>query len=308
MRRFLSILLSVLIIFTLSGCQQPEEPKENPVSPPFFTARDESTGGVVYMLGSMHIGLPNTVYPEEIYSALDECKALACEVDIIALNENLNEVIDAMKVLECGSAAEMMGEDYEEIKNYFVEKGIYSPTLENYIPAMWSTMLTNKAVIDSGFSSDYGTEMVFLSYAKKKNYEIIELETAAEQYAVNAGMSPELQMYSLKSSIDMPYTMLLSQNTMLYNAWSTNNSGVLEMMLSTSDVPDEIAEDYANFAFEMYENRQKKMADFAVQSLKNGDKVMIMVGAAHYYATPDILDFLEEAGYSIEEPDLEQAA
>ncbi len=308
MRKLLSILLSVLVLYTLSGCQKPEETKDNPVSPPFFTARDESTGGVVYMLGSMHIGLPNTVYPEEIYSALDECKALACEVDILALNENPDEVLEAMKVLECGSAAEMMGEDYEEIKNYFIEKGIYSPALEKYIPAMWSTMLTNKAVVDSGYSSDYSTETEFLTYAKKKNYEIIELETAAEQYAINAGMSPELQLYSLKSSIDTPYAMLLSQNTMLYNAWSTDNSSVLEMMLSTSGIPDEIAEDYANFAFEMYENRQKKMADFAIQSLKNGDKVMIMVGAAHYYATPDILDFLEDAGYSIEKPDLEQAA
>lgn len=306
MRRILSILLLALILCT--GCQQPEKIKENPVSPPFFTARDESTGGVVYMLGSMHIGLPNTVYPEEIYSALDECKALACEIDILALNENVNEVRKAMKVLECDSAAEMMGEDYEEIKSFFVEKGIYSPALEKYIPAMWSTMLTNKAVTDSGYSSDYSTEAEFLTYAKNKNYQIIELETAEEQYAVNAGMSPELQMFLLKSSIDSPYTLLLSQNTMLYNAWSTNNSGVLETMLSASGVPDEFADDYAKFTFEMYENRQKKMADFAIQSLKNGDKVMIMVGAAHYYATPDILDFLEEAGYSIEEPDLEQAA
>lgn len=305
MRKFLAIFAAIALIFTLSGCQSNEK---NYVSPPFFTVRDESTGGEVYMLGSMHVGLPNTVYPEEIYDALNRCSALACEVDVIRLGEDRAEVSEAMKVFECESAAELMGEDYDEIKRVFVEKGLYSANYEKYIPAMWSIALTQKAASDSGYSSNFSTEREFLAYARQKNIAIIELETAAEQYQINANQSPALQLYSLKSSVNLPYETLKSQNTALYTAWSENNTLSLEIMLSPSGIPEELSEDFADFYSEMYEKRQKKMADFVIKSLQNGEKIFLMVGAAHFYAKPDILDFLEDAGYSTENVEFKNAA
>ena len=305
MRKILALCTAILLIFTISGCQS--APK-NYVYPPYFTVKDESTGGEVYMLGSMHVGLQNTVYPEEIYAALDRCEKLACEVDVIRLSEDRAEISEAMKILECKSAAELMGEDYDEIKSYFIEKGLYNANLEKYIPAMWSIMLTQKAASDNGYSSEFSTEREFLSYAKKKNFTIIELETAAEQYAVNAGQSLEFQIFSLKSNVNLPYETLKSQSAALYSAWSENNVLMFEIMLSQSGVPEEFAEDFADYYSEMYEKRQKKMADFVIKSLQNGEKVFLMVGAAHFYAKPDILDFLSEAGYSTENVVFENAA
>lgn len=305
MRKILALCTAILLIFTISGCQS--APK-NYVYPPYFTVKDESTGGEVYMLGSMHVGLQNTVYPEEIYAALDRCGKLACEVDVIRLSEDRAEISEAMKLLECKSAAELMGEDYDEIKSYFIEKGLYNANLEKYIPAMWSIMLTQKAASDNGYSSEFSTEREFLSYAKKKNFTIIELETAAEQYAVNAGQSLEFQIFSLKSNVNLPYETLKSQSAALYSAWSENNVLMFEIMLSQSGVPEEFAEDFADYYSEMYEKRQKKMADFVIKSLQNGEKVFLMVGAAHFYAKPDILDFLSEAGYSTENVVFENAA
>ena len=305
MRKILALCTAILLIFTLSGCQKIEK---NYVNPPFFTVKDENTGGEVYMLGSMHVGLPNTVYPEEIYAALDRCSALACEVDTIRLGEDKNEINEAMKIFECESAAALMGEDYDEIKNYFIEKGLYNAKYDKYIPAMWSIVLTQKAAQDSGYSSDYGTEREFLGYAKQKNIAIIELETAAEQYQINASQSPDLQLFSLKSSVDLPYETLKSQHSALYKAWSENDTLSLETMLSQSGVPEELSEDFASYYSAMYEKRQEKMADFVIKSLQNGDKVFLMVGAAHFYAKPDILDFLSKAGYSTENVIFENAA
>ena len=305
MRRILAFCTIFLILFTFSGCQSAEK---NHVNPPFFTVKDENTGGEVYMLGSMHVGLPNTVYPDEIYDALNRCSALACEVDVIRLNEDRAEINEAMKVFECESAAELMGEDYAEIKRIFVEKGLYNANFEKYIPAWWSIAFTQKAASDNGYSSNYSTEREFLSYAKQKNIAIIELETAAEQYQINAGQSPALQLYSLKSSVNLPYETLKAQNTALYNAWRENNVLLFETMLSPSGVPEEFAEDFADYYSEMYEKRQRKMADFVIKSLQNGEKIFLMVGAAHFYAKPDILDFLGEAGYLTENVEFKNAA
>ena len=70
----------------------------------------------------------------------------------------------------------------------------------------------------------------------------------------------------------------------------------------------ELSEDFESFFSEMYEKRQKKMADFVIKSLQNGEKIFLMVGAAHFYAKPDILDFLEDAGYSTENVEFKNAA
>jgi len=79
-------------------------------------------------------------------------------------------------------------------------------------------------------------------------------------------------------------------------------------MLSGGRIPDEIAEDYKKYYSEMYEKRQEKMAEYVVKALKNGEKVFVVVGAAHYFAAPDILDFIEKAGYSVEKFYYENAA
>lgn len=305
MRRIIAIIAALALIFTLGGCKN--VPK-NYVNPPFFTVRDEATGGVVYMLGSMHVGLPNTVYPDEIYGALDECETVACEIDLIELENKRDEVNEAMKVFECGSAAEFMGDDYTEIKRYFTERGIKTDNLNRYVPAMWSITLSQKSAIDAGYETKYGTDREILTIAKEKGKKIFELETAEEQYKINAGQSREFQIFSLKSSVSVPYEQLIAQNKTLYLAWSTNNSFLIETMLSGGRVPDEYAEEYARYFAAMYANRQKKMAEYAVKALKNGEKVFMVVGAAHYFAAPDILDFIEEAGYSTEALNYENAA
>ncbi len=57
-RLFSVILLCAVMLF--SGCGKPE----NMVTPPFFKVVDKETGGVVYMLGTMHVGTENAVYSE----------------------------------------------------------------------------------------------------------------------------------------------------------------------------------------------------------------------------------------------------
>lgn len=303
MRRIFAIIAAIALVFTLSGCKKEEEKSEFPnnyVNPPFFTVRDEATGGELYLLGSMHVGLPNTIYPDIVYSSLDECETVACEIDLLALDNNRDEVNEAVKMFECGSAAEYMGEDYAEIKSYFKSHGINADNLDKYMPVMWSITLSQKAAIDGGYDSKYGTDREILTLAKKKGKKIVELETAAEQYKINAEESPALQMYSLKNAVSLPYSQLIAQNSALYLAWSTGNTAVIEKMLSSSSVPEELSEDYSSYFYEMYGKRQEKMAEYAVNALKNGEKVFIVVGAAHYFAEPDILDFLAKEGYSPE--------
>lgn len=294
-------LFSVILLFAVtlfSGC----ETAENKVTPPFFKAVDGETGGVVYMLGTMHVGLKNTVYPDEVYAALDESDVLAAELDLLALDENRAELAEAMRIMELDgmTAEEYIGDDYREIKDWFAEKGLYNTAYEKYIPAVWSSMLANKLAEDAGYSSDLGTDRTLLTYAKKRDKRIHELESAAEQYRINANEGRELQIYSLLTSVRTDYDEQIRQMRDLYSAWASGDIPALEQMLAADEYPEELAEQYDKFYFEMYEERQVKMAEYIADTLKNGEKAFVAVGAMHYAAAPDIIDLLEEMGYSVE--------
>lgn len=293
-KRFFPILV-VLIVALLSSCKTPE----NRVSPPFFTVTDEQTGGVVYLLGTMHVGVPNTVYPDKVFSAIDECGTLAVELDIEALETNTEELFSAMEMLQCDSAEDFLGEDYAKIKDFFMKKRIYSVNLNGYIPAVWSSTLVNKIAADCGYSSDYGTDRTLLAYAKKHGIKIHEIESAKEQYQMNANEPRELQCYMLKSAVETDYELQKEQMRELYRVWSMSDSAAIEQMLSDEGVPEELSAQYTEYYTAMYTSRQRKMADYALETLRDGQKAFIAVGAMHYFAEPDILDFLESEGYTV---------
>lgn len=287
--------------------QSPEDPQstqssENTITPPFFKAVDKETGGVVYMLGTMHVGTEDAVYSDKVYAALDESDILAVELDLQALEANTAELAEAMQImmLKGSTAAEYIGEDYAEIRDWFVEKGLYNPVYNYYIPAVWSSMMTTRLAEDAGYKSELGTDRMLLTYAKEHKKEIYEIESAAEQYQVNANEGKELQIYMLLETVRTDYDVQIQQMNDLYSAWASGDISALEDMLSADEPPEELAEQYERFYFEMYENRQQKMADYVIDTLKKGEKAFVAVGALHYVAPPDIIDIVEQAGYTVE--------
>lgn len=281
-----------------SGCGRPK----NEVRPPFFKVVDKETGGVVYMLGTMHVGTEDAVYSDKVYKALDESDTLAVELDLQELETNTAELAEAMQLMMLNgmTAKEYIGEDYAEIRDWFIDKGLYNMVYDYYIPAVWSSMLSNKLADDAGFSSDFGTDRLLLTYAKEHNKEIYEIESAEEQYQINANEGKELQIYMLTETVRTDYDIQVQQMKDLYSVWANGDITGMEELLSADEPPEELAEQYDRFYFEMYENRQEKMAKYVTDTLKNGGKAFVAVGALHYAASPDIIDFIEQAGYTVE--------
>lgn len=295
-RLFAVVLICAVMLF--SGCGR----SENEVTPPFFKAVDKETGGVVYMLGTMHVGTKDAVYSDKVYAALDESDVLAVELDLQELEANTAELAGAMQImmLKGCTAAEYIGENYAEIRDWFIEKGMYNLVYDYYIPAVWSSMASTMLAEDAGYNTELGTDRMLLTYAKEHNKEIYEIESAAEQYQINANEGKELQIYMLLETVRTDYDVQIQQMKDLYSAWASGDIAALEDMLSADEPPEELAEQYEQFYFEMYENRQQKMANYVIDTLKNGEKAFVAVGALHYAATPDIIDYVEQAGYTVE--------
>lgn len=277
------------------------------VNPPFFKVTDESTGAVVYMLGSMHVGKPEATYPQKLCDALDECDTLAVEVDIQALEADIMAAAEAMRLMRCPSGKtvkDYMGSDYDEIVRKFTEKGLYSPLYEQYIPALWSSLWSNQMAAECGYDSNCGTDMLLLSYAKEHGKKIDEIESAKEQYQVEANISPKLQMLTLNQTLELSKDEIQEQFDALYNAWRSADMEALEGLVSEEEedesLTEELKAEYDRYYDDMYANRQKKMAEYVMSKLKSGGKTFVVVGALHYAAPPSIRDILTENGYTIE--------
>lgn len=317
MKKRVLAIVTLLAMILFGGCSKKERtPKTNltstsaknsfEVNPPFFKVENEETGAVVYMLGSMHIGKPEATYPQKMCDALDECETLAVEVDLLALQEDYVEMSEAAMELLCKdgkTVRDYMGADYDKIVAKFTEKGLFNQAYEYYVPAFWSSLWSNSFVAECGYDANKGTDMLLLSYAREQGKTIDEIESAKEQYAVEASCSPELQMLTLNQTLELTTEEMKTQYDMLYDAWKSGDINELKALLS-EDSGEELSEtlqnDYEQYYDAMYSNRQKKMAKYVMNKLETGGKTFVVVGAMHYAAPPSILDVLEENGYKVE--------
>lgn len=320
MKKRIVAAVTLLAMMLFGGCSKREKAGEPPkidltstsaenafeVNPPFFKAENGETGGVVYMLGSMHIGKPGATYPQKVQDALDECETLAVEVDLQRFQEDFEEMTEAVEELLCKNGKtvrDYMGADYDRIVEKFTEKGLYNQIYKSYIPAFWSSLWSNTAAAECGYDSDLGTDTLLLSYAKERGKKIDEIETAKEQYAVEASCSAELQMFTLNQTLELSKEETQRQFDMLYNAWKSGSIDELKALLSEDsggELSEKLKADQEQYYDSMYTKRQKKMADYVMNKLETGGKTFVVVGAMHYAAPPSILDVLEENGYKVE--------
>lgn len=305
MRRIIAAVVLCCLLLT-SACRQSAAPVE--VTPPFWVVCDSETGGRVYLLGSMHAGKRGTVYPQHILDAFADSDVVACEVDTVAFSADkklVSECVELMKCADGTTARDYFGESYAEVKNFFRENGIYGANYEDYIPAMWSSLLSSEAAKQCGLSAEYGTESIMLDLAHRQGRRIEEIETARGQYEMSAAAPMSVQVYFLTQAAQSGIEAQLDEMERLYAAWSSFDEAALKQLIEVT-LPDEIAEDYTTYYNAMYTDRQQVMAEYVLEKLRGGEQVFMLVGAMHFYAEPDILDIVSGAGYEIVKRSAEQ--
>lgn len=275
------------------------------LTPPFWVVKDNETGGVLYLLGSMHVGKENAVYPDYVMEAYDRCDTIAAELDTVAANSNLQASIDALQYIMCENgttAADYFGEDYGSVKDFFEEKNQPVYVLDYYVPYYWASSISVAAAADAGLDSQYGTENYFLDMAHEDGKYIVEIESLVEQYEMMGKIAMPLQVQLVMECVgEENYQLQTESISELYNAWSAFDEQYLELLDEEAiEIPDGVShEDFDEYMSLMYYDRQQDMGEAAVKFLKNGSAVFMFVGTAHFYIEDDILTYLENAGYTV---------
>ena len=317
-KKLLRAAAALMAAVLLTGCSGGESsssgggpvniaPAAKEVTPPFWVVEDADTGGTLYLLGSMHAGVEGVQYPDYVMEAYRACDTVAAELDTVAVQQDTEALIEATQclLLQGTTAKEVMGEDlYNRAVEFMTGKGTYFPAMDMYIPFYWASSLSQLLMTDAGLSAAYGTEAIFLESAHTDGKTVVEIESAAEQYGMMAGIPMEMQLYTLETSIgDANYQMQVASMLALYNAWSSFDTQYLGSLNADGSVllPEELKESYGIYWDMMYCDRQVKMAEKAVELLKSGEDVFMFVGAAHFYIEDDLITLIEREGYTVEE-------
>lgn len=294
---------------------QPEEPKtamevdltpeytEGTITPPFWVVEDKETGAQVFLLGSMHVGTQDVVYPDYVMNAYENSNYISPEVDSFRQNLEGEEYSNALDyfTLKEGTAADYIT-DHDATVEFMKKHEMYNPNLEDMIPFYWMSMLSSKVLVDAELYGTFGTENKLLSQAYEEKKEVREVEGYKAQYEMMSSIPMNIQAELLAECIgDENYQTQVDTTRELFEAWSTFDKEYLENLKVYDPETVDDPEGWQKYYDLMYADRQKGMADFVVNALENGDLCFFFVGTMHFYAEPTVIDLIEDAGYTVSE-------
>lgn len=282
------------------------------ITPLLYEVTKDNSSNKIYLFGSIHAA-DDRAYPlpKEVLSAYSKSNYLAVEFDIIDFSSSLKEQMDALKLLlyEDGRTIQdsLSEETYELLIPYLEENDLYIPAYEYYRPALQYSLVSNAQTIKSGLDSDKGIDMYFLEEAKEDEKEILELESAFQQYGLLTNFPDELFDMLIKYSI-MYDKELIKETKELYESWLDGDIKKLTEQTS-EEVDEEILKEFNEYSNlpEMVDNYNDKLiTQRNIQMANNTDKyfleeknVFLVVGLAHIIGEDGIVELLEEKGYTV---------
>lgn len=267
-----------------------------------------ANGDYMYMMGSIHLADESVNYMpdyfEEIYS---ECDALAVEVDINDLMEDLSSsalsMVSKMMYTDGTTIKDHISEEtYDKAVELLKENNLYNSVWDYCIPYMWVSLIESKVYEKSGLDSNYGVDTVLIERANNDNKEVLEIESFEMQMEILTGFSDELQELMLKSYLeDGVIDAQAEAIKQLYDKWKSGTITAEDVNEETdeenlTEKEKALVDEYNNT---LVDERNIGMADKAEEYIKSDDTVLMVVGAAHFYGDSGILQLMEDRGYTI---------
>ena len=181
--------------------------------------------------------------------------------------------------------------------------GSYNYLMPYMKTSLWENSISNQwSRMSYSLSSDKGVDNRLMALAKSHNKPIREVESNLFQVKMLTGWSDALAESMLGSTVSYDLALYYEEVTELYTLWCKGDEAALKEFLKddTSDLTAEELALYKEYQKAMETDRNKHMADVAVQYLESGDTVFYAVGLAHVIAEDGLVNALRDAGYTVE--------
>ena len=206
-------------------------------TPLMWHAVDKKTGGELYLLGSMHAGLDDMcLFPDEVYAAFDECRALAVECDVIEFEKDVSAGIEGMRMLVytdgTGIADHIDRATYEAAAKIMEENGFSRSSMDFYVPILWQQVIDEILTENTPYKYKNGVDRYFISEAKRLGKRIFEIEDPLDTYRAMAALSVRTQTVLLEDEVDPEYIASFGDEiASLYEMWKRGDEDEIEKAL-----------------------------------------------------------------------------
>jgi uncharacterized protein len=263
-----------------------------------FLWRATGRGGVVYLLGSVHM-LSQDYYPLDpaLESSFKDSDLLVEEVDLkemLAPEAQLSILTKGM--LPDGQTLDkvLTPPTYALVSKSVGELGAPIEALQRFKPWMLAIALEGLALQQGGFDPELGLDKHFYDLAQAGGTPVQGLETAEYQMSRFDGMTMAQQDQFLADTLKELDTEKTSVNK-LAGAWKSGDAPAVEQIVLKDLKSDPVM--YQRLLVERNRNWLPKID--ALFSRRG--HAFVVVGAAHLVGPDGLLQMLKAKGYAIEQ-------
>lgn len=258
-----------------------------------------SEDNTVYILGSIHLGVPE-LYPlaPEIKKAFEASDVLAVEADVSKGNPLNNMGLLSKALYPEGKTLKqsVSSDTYKMAKEKLQELSLPIELLAKYKPWFLAITLETLQLTRLGFSPQYGIDFHFLQKARGDK-KIVELESATYQIGLLNSFSPQEQEKFLEYTLK-EINILGEKMEVIIKAWKAGDGRKIRNLLNFQAASES---DLSAIYEKMFYSRNRKMVDKIQGYLQQNQDYFVIVGAGHLVGDKGILYYLEKEGYSTQQ-------
>ncbi len=276
---------------------------DTPASPRIFMWKaTNKAGAVVYLVGSMHLAMPNLYpLPPAMEEAFDKSDTLVVEADITKIDrEAMRKKMDEMGTYPKGDllSKHLTSDGSALLKTFCKENGLSLLAFERMKP--WVASMTLKMILaqKAGLNPSSGIDQHFLAAAADKHKQVVELESPEFQFNMLAGL-PDASM-----ELDLQHTLIDAPRIReavkeLTDAWRAGDAAAVNRIAHDMETGDDPA--LKEMEKVLIDDRNGPMADKIAEKCASEHPLFIVVGAAHLVGEQGVLHLLEAKGFRVEQ-------
>ena len=288
------------------------DPEETESPTPLFYHVTGENGEEMWLMGTIHVGDGRTgKLPQEIMDAFSASDALALECNPGMMEEEMKDPALAQEYANAYYYTDgTTTQDHisnTELYNYAIAlmkaTGFYNYTMPYLKTSMWENNISREWLrMSYALSSDKGVDNRLMQLAKSQNKPIREVESNLFQLKMLTGWSDALAENLLGGALSTELHLYTADQLELYAMWCEGDEAALTKYLKedTSELTAEEKVLWEEYNKAMSTDRNKHMAEVAIEYLESGDTVFYAVGLAHVLAEDGLVNALRDAGYTVE--------
>ncbi len=247
----------------------------------------------VYLLGSIHVLRPSD-YPlaPAVQQAYANSKSLLMEIDLAEIDSEgvQAEMLASATLPEGKTLPQLLGaQRYSLATNLAHEVGVELAMFDQFAPWFAAEAISQLQLMQLGFQAQSGVEMYFLERARGDGKSIAGLETVHDQIALFEGMSMDMQVDYLMSSLSQAREMPQQVDDMVH-AWQRGDTAWFAAQMTS-----ELGKDPVLYQSLLVARNRKWVPKIEV--LLNDDKdYLVIVGTGHLVGRDSVIDLLKKDG------------